>query len=158
MTVTAQRDNDDQSIIFYQFSRDWTWDELLIAINRARVLQDSVNHRVDMILDMRDIAIPDGVENHQRILADIRHPNTSVRVVGMNGEPMMGLFRTFTRTYRKVADFYETAFTLEEAYQVIETRQERDANGQDNHLRKAREDAKRTSRNALSGGSDGRTL
>jgi hypothetical protein len=126
MTVTARWDNDDRSIIFYQFSHDWTWDELLIAINRGRVLQDSVNHRVDMILDMRDVAIPDDVENHQRRLAGIRHPNTGIRVVLMNGEPMTALFKTFTQTYKKIADSYELASSLEAAYQLIKARRQQD--------------------------------
>lgn len=120
MPITAQWDNPQQTIIHYHFENRWTWDELYRAVNTGRVYQDSVNHRVDIILNFDASSVmPGGALSEFRRIAQIRHPNTGIRVIVGANPTMHTLMTAFTRTYRKVAASYRTAPSLQAAYALI---------------------------------------
>lgn len=121
MPITTGWDNADKSIIRYTFHDDWTWQQLYIALNESRVLQDSVFHRVDIVLDMtKTTHVPDDSAEAFRQIAYTRHPNTGIRIFVGADEAIHDNFDAFARVYRKVAETYRFVDTFDEAYALIE--------------------------------------
>jgi len=121
MPVTASWDNEEKNIIRYSFDGSWAWSEFFAAVNQSRVLQDGVNHRVDVILDLGEsVFVPEGILLQFRRLASINHPNTGIRVLVTRNSLITVMVDTFTRVYSKFAQKTRLAPTMEEAYAIIE--------------------------------------
>jgi hypothetical protein len=120
MSITAIWDNPEQTILRYTFRENWTWDELFEAIEKGRAMQDGVQHRVDIILDMsRGIKMPGGAIAQFKRVAGVMHPNTGIRVMVTQDRAVLALFDVFARLYRTAAERYRITRTLESAYAII---------------------------------------
>src|SRR5262245_22756963 len=120
MSVSANWDNEQQTIIRYSFDGNWTWNEFYAAVNQSHALQDSVSHRVDVILDLGEsYVVPEGALMQMRRLAGINHPNTGVRIIVSRNSTLSVLFDTFTRVYNRNAEKYYLASSMEQAYAII---------------------------------------
>ncbi|MEO8611825.1 MAG: hypothetical protein ABI690_28255 [Chloroflexota bacterium] len=86
MPVIYQWDNSDKTVLCYRLEGRWTWDEIYQMLEEARALWKSVNHTVDMIVDMTGSAgfPPDNILGHFRnITLNYHHANTgNTAVVG----------------------------------------------------------------------------
>ena len=120
MTVSANWDNEQKTIIRYSFDGNWTWNEFYAAVNQSHALQDAVSHRVDIILDLGEsYVVPEGALMQFRRLAGINHANTGVRVIVSRNSTLGVLFDTFTRVYSKIAEKHYLASSMEQAYAII---------------------------------------
>jgi hypothetical protein len=82
MAVTVNWVNPQRTLIKYDFSGRWTWGELYTALLRGRYLQDSVDHTVYMIFDMRSSAeIPDNAISQVRRFIQYVGNNSGLHVV-----------------------------------------------------------------------------
>jgi hypothetical protein len=59
--VTYAWDNSEKTAICYRLEGRWTWDEMYETLEESRKLWSSVNHMVDIIVDMNDsVGFPPG--------------------------------------------------------------------------------------------------
>ena len=76
MAITVQWDSPDQTTVLIVFTRPWTWKDFNTAREEMLVLFDSVNHKVDVIFDIRNGGFPPpDALTHFRKAAQIEHPN-----------------------------------------------------------------------------------
>ena len=81
MPITVQWDNPEQTALMILFQRPWTWREFDAAIEHMLNFFNSVNHRVDVLFDIRDGGFPppDAIKHFKRA-AEIDHPNGGLLV------------------------------------------------------------------------------
>jgi hypothetical protein len=120
MPIITQWDNDEKTIVRHDFQGRWTWEEFFEAERRANELVATVTHRVDIISNMREGAMP-----HQGALANARSvihrlkANLGVIVVVVNP-----LLAATTKVFKKVDKDFDrvvrAANSVQDARQVIE--------------------------------------
>ncbi len=81
MPITVQWDNPEQTALMILFQRPWTWREFDAAIEHMLNFFNTVNHRVDVLFDIRDGGFPppDAIKHFKRA-AEIEHPNGGLLV------------------------------------------------------------------------------
>lgn len=120
MSVHVTWDNNDHTVLRYDFDGDWQWEEFQTAFRRAREMLETVGHIVDVIADFRtSSSVP--TETLARLAyvgssSPINLGNTIL--VGSNTFSMttLALFRTF---YSNVAHVFDTAYSLERARALL---------------------------------------
>jgi hypothetical protein len=125
MMVTVSWYNDERTIMMYVFAGKWTWQEFYVAYDETIDNMDSVDHKVDFIMDMlKSEHIPFGALSQIKRAADRNHPNMGLAVyVGMN--PLLqSIGNVFLKVYPKSAEKYpfDFATSIEEAQSKIAER------------------------------------
>ncbi len=120
MPVHVSWDNEDKTIIHYQFDQDWTWDEFFPAQARAQELISTVPHKVGVILETHhNGAIPHNLLGNFRNGLRTKHPNTVIVVIVVT-RPFIRTMIATVRALSPLAHVHiEMAYTLEEARPMI---------------------------------------
>jgi hypothetical protein len=76
MPITVDWDNLQQTIILFTYNRPWTWREFDAAVEQTLALVNTVDHKVDIIFDLRNGGFPprDAVWRF-KTAAELSHPN-----------------------------------------------------------------------------------
>jgi hypothetical protein len=116
MTVRVSWDNDDKTVIHYQFDDNWTWDDFFPAKARAQDLIDTVPHKVAVILETQhNGVIPHNLLTNARNGLRTKHPQTALVVIVVT-RPFI---RTMIGTIRALSPLahvrIEMAYTMAEA-------------------------------------------
>lgn len=122
MPVSVRWENDEQTIIQFDFVGKWTWDEFHTVYPQNLAMLDSVDYKVAFIVDMlRSDGLPGGALRQLKRVADLNHPNGGLTVyVGLN--PLLSaLGAAFRRIYPQSAAIYPFDFarSVEEAHAKI---------------------------------------
>jgi len=120
MGIAVSWDNPQRTIICFDFSQGWDWDDVYAASDQATTMLDSVEHTVHIIMDIRNGGkIPGDLMSHAERIASGHHPRRGMMiVVGANrllrtvGGGLRKLFPDATRNVIFASD-------LEEAYEII---------------------------------------
>ncbi|MAS34868.1 MAG: hypothetical protein CL610_12730 [Anaerolineaceae bacterium] len=132
MSVTVRWANSEQTISCLVFKRPWTWDEFYTTYKTAWTMTNSVDHQVDIILDMsHSRPFPVGSLPHLIHHPYRPHANRGVVVVVT---PMRGYIETLLNVARRrklavVANFY-IADNMEDAYATIAAKRHTITKGQ----------------------------
>ncbi len=123
MAIVTRWDNKKKTIILLEFESEWTWDELEEAVRKADSLIGSVEHFVDLIIDLEGAAIPrDILTGAKNLLASGEaRPNEGARVVvGANGA-LRTIYQTLQKTLNNDAEGREVLFApnLSDARAII---------------------------------------
>ena len=112
MAIVTRWDNKKKTVILLEFESEWNWDELEEAVQRADQLIGSVDHFVDLIIDLEGTAIPRDVLTAAKTLlasGDAR-PNEGARVVvGANGA-IRTIYQTIQKTFNSAVEGREVLF------------------------------------------------
>lgn len=126
MGIQVQWDNDEKTILRYDYQARWSWNELYQAVDQGYHLIDSVAHPVAVIIDLTaSEGIPPGALSHARSIQQRAHPRISMNVAVNAGGLLSTLTHTFLRLYSALmqATSVHFAATVEEARAVIAERQ-----------------------------------
>ncbi len=122
MGITIVWDNSDHTVMRMTFTSPWNWDDLETILTEVHAMLDTVNHRVDVIVDMKNSgAIPEGAFWRFHKLTQTKHRNRG-RVILVGGNTFI---RTMTDTVRRLAndlfdaDMFVLAPTVEDARAVL---------------------------------------
>ena len=99
MAIVTRWDNKKKTVILLEFESEWDWEELEEAVHKADQLIGSVEHFVDLIIDLEGTTIPRDILTAAKTLlaSGEARPNEGARVVvGANGA-----IRTFYQTIQK---------------------------------------------------------
>ena len=123
MAIVTRWDNKKKTIILLEFESEWTWDELEEAVQKADGLIGSVEHFVDLIIDLEGAAIPrDILTGAKNLLASGEaRPNEGARVVvGANGA-LRTIYQTLQKTLNNDVEGREVLFApnLSDARAII---------------------------------------
>ena len=83
MTVSIQWDNDEHTIIRYKFEQGWGWTDLHTALDEAGKLVGTVEHEVDVIMDISTAnLVPQGALSQiNRAYRNPKPPNLGITVI-----------------------------------------------------------------------------
>ncbi len=123
MAIVTRWDNKKKTIILLEFESEWTWDELEAAVQKADNLIGSVEHFVDLIIDLEGASIPrDILTGAKNLLASGEaRPNEGARVVvGANGA-LRTIYQTLQKTLNNDVEGREVLFApnLSDARAII---------------------------------------
>jgi hypothetical protein len=76
MPITIAWDNPQQTVVLFTYQRPWTWAEFDAAVEQTLTFASAVDHRVDVIFDLRKGGFPppDALWRFKDA-AEISHPN-----------------------------------------------------------------------------------
>lgn len=131
MPITVEWDNPQQTALLFTYQRPWTWKEFDAAVEQTLAYADSVNHRVDVIFDLRKGGFPprDAVWRFKSA-AEITHPNVGQYVYvapSMLVHFVKNVIQILNRAYGGFGSFQvphiEFTKTLEEARAFLAKRE-----------------------------------
>ncbi|MEO8609250.1 MAG: hypothetical protein ABI690_15270 [Chloroflexota bacterium] len=123
MPVTVEWDDEQKNAVVITYLSPWTWKEFDPAVNRMLELFDSVQHKVDVIFDIRKGGFPppEAMKRFKGV-AEISHPNGGQLVFvapGMLAQFVKGLVQILDRAFWGFGTFENPKFvftkSLEEA-------------------------------------------
>ncbi|MFN8374861.1 MAG: hypothetical protein U0694_18520 [Anaerolineae bacterium] len=122
MSILTNWYNDEKTILYHTYEATWTWNDLYVAVDKAYALLESVDHTVDIIIDMRlSRIIPSNVFNHGKYTLVKTHPRRGYMIIV--GAPRLAhiLFQAFLKIYDKEARGLRVVFvtTVEEGLDQI---------------------------------------
>ncbi len=123
MAIVTRWDNKKKTIVLLEFESEWSWEELEEAVQRADTLIGSVDHYVDLIIDLEGAAIPKDVFSAAKTLlaSGEARPNEGARVVvGANGA-IKTIYQTIQKTFNNAVEGREILFApnLSDARAII---------------------------------------
>lgn len=119
MPITVEWDNPEKTIIRQTYTGSWTWDDLEKASDQVNALQDTVDHRVHLLADLRNgKTLP---ENPIKQAANVHrnHPNNGKVVIVGGNLVVRGLFRMIAKVYPVLGATLNFVDTFEEAYAIF---------------------------------------
>jgi hypothetical protein len=120
MSVHVYWEDESKAIVRYDFEGEWDWNELYSAYYEAIAMEKSVEHRVDVILDMRHSGrIPSNVLLHVKNFSDRQPPNIGLSVVVTPNTFVHSLYKVGVKFYSKIGFYFRVAVTLEAAHAMI---------------------------------------
>lgn len=128
MAIRVEWDDSSQYAVRYVYEGSWNWDEFQQARKQARLLMDTVDHKVDIIIDVVQTGIlPNNILSRANSIPRERHPNEgTIIIVGAN--PLIRfLYDVARRIYAEVIDYrgYRMVANLEEARSIARSRTDR---------------------------------
>lgn len=104
MAIVTQWDNRNKTAILLEFETEWSWADLENALQQADELIISVQHQVDIIIDMEGSNIPkDFVNAVKKLMSengnDARNNEGHRIVVGAN-KAMRAVYNTVQGTFK----------------------------------------------------------
>lgn len=120
MPITIAWDNEEKSVIRYDFNGAWTWNQYLQVMEELMIMMKSVEHRVDAIANMKSGIMPmSGSALSIARTALYKLPsNRGVVVVVTN--PFVGvMLKTFKQFDREIGAILRAASSIEEANELI---------------------------------------
>lgn len=119
MGINVVWDNDEQTIIRYEFNGRWTWNDLFAALDKVQEMSTSVEHRVDAIIDLsRADLMPagaffsfDGRKNAQKLASKADAARGLIAIAGANSfiRSIYDAFRSFNRSVSSGIHFADNA-------------------------------------------------
>ncbi len=120
MSIQVYWEDDEKTILRYDFEGDWTWDELYTVFNQGVDMASAVDHRVDAIADMRHSGrIPGHAISHLRTIADRQTQNVNLRIIVTTNTFILTIYRTGAKVYRQIPRYFQVVGTIEEAHKII---------------------------------------
>jgi hypothetical protein len=118
MAIDVVWDDDSQSILRWDFSADWSWDEYQLAFDRSLEMVSSVSHRVDVIPNVIETQkLPAGALAQFKRVYDNSPDNTHLILITGGNSFVNAVIKTFARVYR--IPTWRTARTLADAREMI---------------------------------------
>ena len=123
MAIVTRWDDKKKSIVLLEFESEWSWEELETAVLEADGMICSVEHFVDLIIDLEGTTIPKDIFSAAKTLLDSgeARPNEGARVVvGANGA-LKTIYQTIHKTFNSAMDGREILFaaSLADARAII---------------------------------------
>lgn len=112
MAIVTRWDNKKQTVVLLEFESEWNWQELEEAVRKADQLIGSVEHFVDLIIDLEGATIPRDVMTAAKTLlaSGEARPNEGARVVvGANGA-IRAIYQTVQKTFNSAVEGREVLF------------------------------------------------
>jgi hypothetical protein len=125
MAIRVEWDDPDQTALRYIYEGSWNWDEFQQAKKQARLLMDSVDHKVDVIIDVVQTGVlPNNILSRANSIPRERHPNEGIIII-VGANPLIRfLYDVARRIYAEVIDYrdYQMVASLEEARRITRSR------------------------------------
>jgi hypothetical protein len=123
MSVTVQWDNEDKTLVRYDFEGRWTWDEFYAAYEQGKKLTEAVPYKLFYILYPKDNTsqryLPSNFLSHAVAINRQSDPNAGLTVIVSQSPFVHGLLSVLTTVMRFAGQRYATSRTLDEARAML---------------------------------------
>jgi hypothetical protein len=121
MPIHLEWDNEDKTIIRFDFDGVWTWDDFVTKHNEANAMISGVDHTVDLILDLQKSGSrPSNLFTNIKRFESDKAPNQGRLVVVRDGQFIKVMLSTYTRLFgSKTNPDLTRVDTLEEARNLL---------------------------------------
>ncbi len=122
MPVNVKWYDERQAVLWYSYEGRWTWDEFYQAFEHGNEMIESVEHKVDTIIDLRRSSLlPSNVMSRGNFMSAKLHPRHGTTVVVGANSFVQLLYDMFRKLYGKTADKMHLRFvqTLDEAFTIL---------------------------------------
>jgi hypothetical protein len=103
MDISINWTDDTHQCVQIVYGMYWTWDEFFKIDDTARAMLDSIDHKADFILDLRDAILPKNVVGQfprfARGAASLTHPNSRLVVLVGTNPHLRTLLGVFQKVY-----------------------------------------------------------
>jgi hypothetical protein len=126
MAVTLSWDDAEHTILRYDFTGRWTWDEFHDVLVQVVKILDQAPAEINMIADLSQSAgIPLNLLPNIKRVAEMAHPRAGLTVYVGTGGLLRAFGEMFTKIYPSAAAKYKFDFarTLDDARQILRQRQ-----------------------------------
>ena len=115
MNIQVSWDNDEKTIIRFDYSQGWTWEDFAEAGRLVEKMRAEVKHTVHTIANFEDGAFPPMGAMGKFRTAQENMPEDSVVVVVGGGMFITALVSSFSRVYQKLSKRLIMADSLDDA-------------------------------------------
>ncbi len=123
MPIQVAWDNDEQTVIRYDFQGSWSWSDYSQAVEEADRMMLSVDHTVDAIANLQHSrGLPTGAIHHVRRTITKAPPQLGVIVIAHPSLFVQAMTTAFNRVYPHLGERILLADTLDEARALIARR------------------------------------
>jgi len=123
MDISINWTDDTHQCVHIIYGMYWTWDEFFKIDDTARTMLDSIDHKADFILDLRDAILPKNVVGQfprfAHGAASLTHPNSRLVVLVGTNAHLRTLLGVFQKVYSVAARRVFLVDTLDEAQGVL---------------------------------------
>lgn len=124
MGVQIRWDNEEHTVLHFEMTDPWTWEQMHEAINTSTVMLDTVNHKAHFIFDLGGShTVPSNALTQLRMLMRKSHPNSGASViVGAQKTAFMRFARSLLEMAHKLNKAQWQFFfadTLDEARTIL---------------------------------------
>jgi hypothetical protein len=131
MGATVDWYNTSEKIIYWQFDREWTWEEYHACATQVKqMFLSKMGQPIDIIMDLtRNRIFPNDLANNLRKAQELEDPNHNYMMVIVGNDVVNGVVRLARTFNRQLASHYYSARSVESAVQLIQAKR----SGMDNH-------------------------
>lgn len=116
MGIQVLWDNPEKTIIRYDFSDPWTWDEFYQVRVEGNNMAESVSHPVVALINLQgQVSLASGALVQGKRIARTKPENISMQVIVSTNGLIKSLFPVFARLNPNLANSYRVVPTLEAA-------------------------------------------
>jgi hypothetical protein len=106
-------DNDEQTVIRYDFEWGWHWDEFVQVSKHAFALIATVEHQVNLIFNLRDSRVlPEGMTLHMREVMSAAPTQLGYIVVATDNPLVDATFSVLGRVHQSISQRLVTVPSL----------------------------------------------
>ena|SRR5688572_29295682 len=121
MPIEVVWDNAEQTVLRFDYSTPWTWEDLRHAVQTASDMSRDMQRVVSVINDVSHAsALPDGALVTFRGIARVTPDNTGLIVVAGGGMLVDAMISMFRRLSGSQAANWRTAKSLDEARAMVQ--------------------------------------
>lgn len=123
MPITPVWDNEARTILRYDFTGRWTWDEFAAAIRQGVEMRKDIPHTVHLLGNMAgSIMPPKHALIHVRNAFENAPANTGTMAIASNDRFVLAMYQIFRTVYRRIGERIVVVPTLDEARAVLTAR------------------------------------
>jgi hypothetical protein len=126
MGISVTWDDEEHSVIRFDYQGAWTWNELYDAVRESHLLLDTVNHTVDSIIDLEHSSLlPEHALSRAQNVVKMAHPNQGMTIVVGANTLVRTLLDIYKRIYIKNTPPVLMARSLPEAREAIQRQRQK---------------------------------
>jgi hypothetical protein len=120
LSVRASWDNEEHTVVRYDFETHWTWDEFRTASVAAFAMTRTVEHTVDTISNFRpgQSLPPNALFQFRRAMADAPK-NRGMNVIVSDSPFIRSMVTTFSRFNKQLGKKLKVVASLDEAREFL---------------------------------------
>ncbi len=124
MGIEVLWDNEEKTIIRYDYGKDWSWDDFWTAVETSNAMVRTVSHTVDFIANFEGGTPPPlGAFSKFKRAQEISPPNVGIIAIAGGSSFINALVSTFSRIYKQLGQRLIMTSTLSEAREKLAERQ-----------------------------------